>query len=371
MANQPDDSDKTKNDQPIGGGDLTPIREETQVEPLVAGDRPAPPSRPERPGQVKPVAASDDRLLTKKEFQGLAAMPPELEWFANITNPNTKRAYQNDIRDFSGFVGLSRPEDMRLVTRAHVIAWRNRLVKQGLADATIRRKLSAISALFGYLAEENAIADNPVNGVKRPMAFTREGVSPALSSAQARLLLDTPDADTVKGKRDRAIIATLLFHGLRRAELCSLNVGDRQQRQGVAHLRIQGKGSKIRYLPAHPEAIRRIEDYLAEAGHGWDLKGALFRPLRNRTTGDLEKPLHPNAVYRLVRRHANAAGIAQEVVGLCTHSLRATAATIALDNGADIAKVQEWLDHASPATTGLYDHRQSRPEDSPTFWVRV
>jgi len=64
-------------------------------------------------------------------------------------------------------------------------------------------------------------------------------------------------------------------------------------------------------------------------------------------------------------------GIIKDVPGFSTHSLRATAATIALDNGADIAKVQQWLDHVSPVTTGMYDHRQSKVEDSPTFWVKV
>ncbi len=56
--------------------------------------------------------------------------------------------------------------------------------------------------------------------------------------------------------------------------------------------------------------------------------------------------------------------------GISVHSLRATAATNALDNEADIAKVQEWLGHANISTTRLYDRRKSRPEDSPTFRVR-
>jgi len=67
------------------------------------------------------------------------------------------------------------------VARAHVIAWRQQLVERDLADATIRRKLSTIAALFDYLAQNNAIADNPVHGVKRPMAISREGASPALN----------------------------------------------------------------------------------------------------------------------------------------------------------------------------------------------
>lgn len=320
--------------------------------------------------QIMPVAAGN--RLTREEFQGLADVPPELEWFANITNVHTRRAYRGDIQDFSRFVGLSRPEDLRLVTRAHVIAWRNLLTgRQGLADSTIRRKLAALSTLFAFLADRNAIDTNPVSGVKRPVSRIKEGASPALSADQARRLLDTPDPDSLIGKRDRAILATLLFHGLRRAELCALKVGDRQQRRGTAHLRIHGKGGKIRYLPARPEAIQRIDAYLEAAGHGAATKGALFRPLRNRTTGDLEKPLHPQAVYKIVKAHAETAGIAADTPGFCTHSLRATAATIALDNGADIARVQEWLDHASPVTTRMYDHRSAKVEDSPTFWIRV
>ena len=319
--------------------------------------------------QVEPAAAG--RLLTREDFQRLAALPPEAEWFANITNANTRRAYKRDVGDFSSFVGLARPEDMRRVTRAHVLAWRHQLEQKGLQGATIRRKLAAISTLFAYLADNNAVDGNPVSGVKRPVSRIKEGASPALAAEQARRLLDTPDPHTLKGKRDRAILATLLFHGLRRAELCALVVGDRQQRRGAAHLRIQGKGNKIRYLPARPEAIQRIDDYLLEAGHGGDLKGALFRPLRNRTSGDLEKPIDPDGVYKIVKAHAKTAGIIDDVPGFCTHSLRATAATIALDNGADIARVQQWLDHASPVTTGMYDHRQAKVEDSPTFWIKL
>jgi hypothetical protein len=54
----------------------------------------------------------------------LAEVPPELEWFANIDNEKTRRAYQGDVGDFSGFVGIERPGEFRIVTRAHLIAWR-------------------------------------------------------------------------------------------------------------------------------------------------------------------------------------------------------------------------------------------------------
>src|SRR5438445_8824996 len=148
--------------------------------------------------------------------------------------------------------------------------------RRGLAPATIRRKLSALSSLFDYLCERNAVTGNPVDGVKRPMANGNEGSTPALGDAQARKLLDAPADDTLKGVRDRAILATLLYHGMRREELCRLRVRDMQSRQGVMHFRVKGKRDKVRFVPVHAMAQRLIEEYLALAGHGADLSGPVF-----------------------------------------------------------------------------------------------
>jgi hypothetical protein len=63
------------------------------------------------------------RVLTAAEFQGLSAVPLEAEWFANIDNPRTRRAYRVDIHEFMGFLGIGQPEEFRIVTRAHVLAW--------------------------------------------------------------------------------------------------------------------------------------------------------------------------------------------------------------------------------------------------------
>lgn len=77
-----------------------------------------------------------ERLLTKAEFLGLSAVPPEIEWFANLTNENTKGTHRIDVTSFMRFVGIVRPEDFRRVTRAHVIAWRKALEKRKLAPAS-------------------------------------------------------------------------------------------------------------------------------------------------------------------------------------------------------------------------------------------
>jgi integrase/recombinase XerD len=315
-----------------------------------------------------------ERLLTAEEFRGLAEVPPEVEWFRNLKNPSTERAYRNAIQDFMRFTGIARPEEFRIVTRAHIIEWRKDLERREigrLADkrnptgATIRHRLAALSSLFEYLCEKNAVTHNPVKGVKRPRAETGEGKTPALGDHQARQLLVAPGDQTIKDKRDRAILSTLLFHALRRQELCKLKVRDfKHARRGVPHLKVAGKGEKTRYLPLHPGTNELIHDYLEAAGHGEDLNGALFRPVKNNTTGRLDTPLTPDGVYRLVRTYSALLGFE-----IGAHALRATAATNALDHQADIAKVQEWLGHANIATTRLYDRRKSRPEDSPTFKV--
>ena len=132
----------------------------------------------------------------------------------------------------------------------------------------------------------------------------------------------------------------------------------------MPHLRVSGKGEKTRYLPLHPGTNSLIHDYLEASGHGTGENSALFRPVKNNRTGKLDTALTPDGVYRLVRSYSAQLGFE-----IGAHALRATAATNALDNQADIAKVQEWLGHANIATTRIYDHRKTRPEDSPTFKV--
>lgn len=317
---------------------------------------------------IVPVVPDEERLLSKIEFQRLAEVPPEAEWFANLTNENTKRAYRHDVMSFMRFVGIKHPQDFRTVARAHVIAWRKALEKRKLAPATVRRKLSALSDLYDYLCEKNAVPDNPVHGVERPKEGANQGKTPAISDDQAAALLDAPPRHTLKGMRDRAILAVFLFHAVRRAELCALRVKDYSEREGIKHLTIHGKGGKIRYIPAHPRAIRLLEEYLDAAGHRVEAGSPLFRAVAANIKHP-KRSLNPGSVYRnVVMHYCKRLGITAE--GLGPHALRATSATNALSNGSDIAEVQEWLGHSSISTTRLYDKRKMKPEDSPTFKVK-
>ena len=305
--------------------------------------------------------------LTAERLIELAAMPAERDWLNNFTNGQTRRAYHGDLADFMHYAGVSHPEQLRQVVRAHVLAWRGALLARGLAPSTIRRKLAALSSLFSALCDANVILANPVQGVKRPCVLSHQTRTPALSDDQARLLLNAPNPATLRGLRDRAILATLLFQGLRRAELCALAVGDRQLRRGVLHLRVHGKGGKLRYLPLHPEATHAIDQYLAQASHGGEVRGALFRPVSSNARAG-SAGITADGVYKMVTGYTAALGWQRNGCG--PHALRTTAATSALDHSADIVHVQDWLGHADIATTRLYDRRVLSIDASPTFRLK-
>jgi integrase/recombinase XerD len=262
-------------------------------------------------------AAPTPRALTAHEFHQLAEVPPALIWFANIDDPHA----------------------FRQVGRGHVLAWRKGLEQRGLGDATIRRRLAALSSSFESLCDANAVQEDPVDGVKRLRIDSQDGKTPAIGHAQARAMLAAPDSSTLRGLRDRAMLTTLLYYGLRRAEMCSLRVGDLQDRRGVRHLQVHGKGGKIRYVPLHSAAAGAIAAYLDAIEHGDDKATPLFRPVSNNARG--VRGITPDSVYRVLIAYAAVVGT--DVDGFGPHALRATAATNALEHDADIAKVQQWL----------------------------
>lgn len=296
---------------------------------------------------------------------------PEIEWLANIANPNTREAYRLDLRAFGEWLGVRSLPALRTVTKAQVIAWREHLLESGHAKATVRRRLAALSSFYEGLAEGGVIAANPATGVEPPRERSREGKTAVLSAEQARKLLECPDPGTLKGVRDRAILATLLYHGLRRAEVCALRVRDVHQRDGVPHFRVRGKGGKVRYVPVAPPALQWISRYLELAGMGLDGETPLFRAVRQRESAGNTRGLSGTALYtRVVKHYAVQAGLDAVVDGICVHSLRATAATNALQRDADISSVQDWLGHADVSTTQTYDRRKAAVADSPSYRVR-
>ena len=203
-----------------------------------------------------------------------------------VRQPHQPRHPARLQKHHPGFHALHRHRPARGISRRHPRAC-HRLARRPRASRARRPHTSGTGwrpchRCSSISATKNAVTHNPVKGVKRPKAESGEGTTPTIGDHQARQLLAAPAKETVKAKRDRAILSTLLYHALRREELCKLKVTDFQHaRRGVPHLKVEGKGDKTRFLPLHPGTNALIHDYLDAAGHGEDENGALFRPIKN------------------------------------------------------------------------------------------
>lgn len=297
----------------------------------------------------------------------LEQVPEEDLWLAGQLSPQTREAYKKDVTHFIRSMNIRSKDDLRRVNRAAVIAWQNLMREQGAKARTIRRRLSSLSSLFAHLVNHRVIETNPVREIRRPRVNRRQGTTRAFSAKEARKILDAPDPTTLQGLRDRAILSVGLQAGPRRAEIASLLVKDYHTNAGYKSLHFIRKGGEDLSLSINPQTVQRIEEYLAAAGHGADLDGPMFRPLRkNQLADNPRRPLHPAAVDRILRKYARQVGIGH---GYSANSMRATFITTALNNGASLEDVQRDVGHADPSTTKLYDRRGHNPEKSAAFFA--
>jgi integrase/recombinase XerD len=298
----------------------------------------------------------------------LAAIPEEEIWLQSQRSDHTRRAYGEDVRHFMRSLGITCREQLRQVERAAVIVWIRQMEEKQEKARTIRRRLSALSSLYSHLVAKRAADRNPVREVKRPRVNRRRGVTAAFSAKQARKILDAPNAETLDGIRDRAILSVLLQAGPRRSEVASMKVKDFYLNMGYYSLRFIRKGGEEHSLALNPQTAQRIEHYLAASNHGGDIEGPLFRAVkRNWKNPDERRQLHPDLIDRIVRKHTKAALNIQR--GFSAHSCRATFATTSLANGSSLEDVQEALGHADATTTKLYDKRGFNPEKSAAFFA--
>lgn len=297
----------------------------------------------------------------------LQLVPEEDVWLAGQLSPHTRRAYKRDVAHFVRAMNIRSPDELRQVGRAAVIAWQNQMKEAGAKPRTIRRRLSALSSLFSHLVAHRAADTNPTRDIKRPRVNRRHGTTRAFSTKEARRILDAPDPGTLQGLRDRAILAVGLQAGPRRSEIASLQVKDYHTNAGFKSLHFIRKGGEDLSLAINQQAALRIEAYLEAAGHADDRDGPLFRPLGHNQRGTKpRRHLHPEAIDRILRKHAAAAGLG---LGYSAHSMRATFITTALNNGASLEDVQRDVGHADPNTTKLYDRRGHNPEKSASFFA--
>ncbi len=155
-----------------------------------------------------------------------------------------------------------------------------------------------------------------------------------LTQEEAEAILRVPDRRTLQGKRDYAIVLTLLTTGFKKAEFCSLKVGDLKTYRNQAVIDVIGKGKKVRRIPLHPDALVAIRDYLKGSGNGVDPDGPVFQTLGKHGPYE-ERELTPKAVDCLIKSVVKRALIQKRVH---PHVMRHTFATTLLGNGNDLKR---------------------------------
>jgi integrase len=170
-----------------------------------------------------------------------------------------------------------------------------------------------------------------------------------LTAMEVGLLRGAPDLTTAPGRRDRAILDTLLFLGLRREEVGNLSLADFGTDDGRLVLTVKGKGGKRRKLTVHRELQQSLERWLADYGHTWGDPVPLF--VRVRRGGHLgQERATSQAIGDLVTAYGDVAGLGH----LSAHDLRRTFGRRLSDLGASLAAIQRLYGHSSPETTARY-----------------
>lgn len=279
---------------------------------------------------------------------------------------NTIASYRLDLQRYLAFLERNKVSNIQSVRYDHAVQFLASLRKQGLSPRSVRRALSAVKGFHRFLLADGIATDDPTDVIEPPkVSHTLPGV---LTHEQIESILaqPAPRADDKKQLwvRDRAILETMYACGLRVSELIGLKQSSVLAEEGL--VRVFGKGAKERIVPIGGSALRWIGRYktacrvlLARRTASTD---ALFLNVRG-------EPMSRMAVWTIVKRYAQLAGITSEVH---PHTFRHSFATHLLEGGADLRAVQEMLGHADIGTTQIYTHidREYLKEVHRTFHPR-
>ena len=258
---------------------------------------------------------------------------------------NSVEAYMRDLEQFAHFVLVKWDVPPRKVEREMVERYLEWLYDEGREKSSQARMLSGIRSFFNYLLLNDEIQSSPAEDISAPKAGRT--LPDVLTTEEIDRLISSIEVDTVKGRRDRAIVEVLYSCGLRVSELITLRVSDLFFGEG--YIRVIGKGDKQRLVPISDLARERISLYLDERKAAKSNEEVLF--LNNRG-----KQLTRVMIFTILRRAALRAGIDKKI---SPHTLRHSFATHLLEGGAGIRQVQELLGHESILTTEIYTHLEA------------
>jgi len=265
---------------------------------------------------------------------------------------NTLDAYRSDLLQFGAFLQRHQRDALTVDHRA-LAEFLAELAAGGedrapAAPSTVQRKTACLRSFYRHLRREELLSGDPTASLSARRGGRR--LPQVLARAEVQRLLAQPTGTAPVALRDRALLETMYACGLRASEATGLHVGDVDLDAGV--LRARGKGSKERLVPVGSAAVAALRIYLL--GGRPALVGDRAEPhlFVNFRGGELTR----QGLYKIVRRHATAAGLAHK---MSPHTLRHTFATHLLAGGCDLRSVQEMLGHADIATTQLYTHLET------------
>ena len=267
----------------------------------------------------------------------------------SLHSPESQRGYQHSINEFINWY-CSEPRlsfNKTVVTRIH-------LESRSLAPGTINVRLAAIRRLAYEAADSGLLSPELAAGIRRVKGARRLGVRLGnwLTAEQARTLWQLPNAETVKGKRDRAILSILLGCGLRRRELAELTFDHLQQREDHwAVVDLIGKAGHMRTVPV-PDWVKQITDeWVVVAGVG---SGRLFRCVSRSGTvwgeGITEK-----VVWHVVKEFPAKLGVPK----LAPHDLRRSCARLCHTAGGELEQIPFLLGSRFSANNGEVSRLQA------------
>lgn len=264
----------------------------------------------------------------------------------SVNSPSTKRNYARALVDFLAWY---RATGQSGLTRAVVQRYTATLQAENKSAANINQRLSAIRKLAREAAENGALPEATAQGILRVGGIRQEGRRAGnwLTRTQAEALLDAPPRDTLKGLRDRAMLAVFLGCGLRRQELATLTLAHIQQRDGRwVIVDLVGKRNKRRTVPMPSWCKALLDRWAAAAGL---VEGCLLRPVNkgDRLAGE---KMTPQAIYHQIIDYTATLGLG----AIAPHDLRRTFAKLAHKGGAPLEQIQLSLGHASVQTTERY-----------------
>src|ERR1700716_4320547 len=258
----------------------------------------------------------------------------------------SRRVYEYAIKQF---IAWYCSEPRLAFNRIVVVRYRMHLNPGGLAPNTINQQLAAVRRLAHEAADSGLLSPELAAGISRVKGVKQLGFRSGnwLSAEQSSEVLKHAYGDSMRAKRDYAMLAMLFGCGFRRSELVGLELDEIQMRQGHwAMVDLIGKGGHIRTVPI-PEWVKAaLDQWTVAAGVR---EGRIFRAVA-RTGKVWGKGISQNVVWYVVKSCCERAGLDH----IAPHDLRRTCAKLCHTSGGELEQIQFLLGHASVQTTERY-----------------